>query len=143
MNRVKQEEYLSKAETRSHVNETVAPEIIQDQKVIKLPGGKVRLPYTNRKKRANSRNMKAQGSETFVSMKGGDATSREIKRYNLALPKALFDEVQRIADARQTTVVDLLRRFIRLGLLAIYLEDKPDAALIIREGDSEREVLLL
>ncbi len=66
-----------------------------------------------------------------------------MKRYTLVLPKELFDEVQRVADARHTTVVDMLRRFIKLGLLSVQLEEAPDAALLIREGESEREILLL
>jgi hypothetical protein len=64
-----------------------------------------------------------------------------LKRYNLALPETLFDELQKLAERRHTTVVELLRRFIKLGLLAIELEETPDAALLIREGDTEREVL--
>ncbi len=66
-----------------------------------------------------------------------------LKRYNLTLPDELFKELQQVADKRHTTVVDLLRRFIKLGLIATNLEDTPDAALIIREGDTEREVILL
>jgi len=66
-----------------------------------------------------------------------------VKRYTLVLPEDLFDAVQSLATQRQTTVVDLLRRFIKLGLIAARLEATPDAALIIREGDTEREILLL
>jgi hypothetical protein len=67
----------------------------------------------------------------------------EIKKYNLALPQTLFDELQEAADKRHTTVVELLRRFIKLGLIAIQIDETPDAALIIREGDKEREILIL
>ncbi len=66
-----------------------------------------------------------------------------LKRYNLVLPEELFRELQALADRRYTTVVELIRRFIKLGLLAADLEDRPDAALIIREGDRERQILLL
>jgi beta-galactosidase len=41
-------------------------------------------------------------------------------------------------DPRQTTVVDLIRRFIKLGLIAAKIEDTPGAALIIRDGDTEQ-----
>jgi hypothetical protein len=71
------------------------------------------------------------------------SASSGMKRYTLVLPTELFDEVKRVADARQTTVVDMLRRFIRLGLLSVRLEETPDAALLIREGESEKEILLL
>jgi hypothetical protein len=65
------------------------------------------------------------------------------KRYTLVLPEELFVEVQELADKRQTTVVDLLRRFIKLGLLAARIEEIPGSALIIREGDTERQILLI
>jgi hypothetical protein len=65
------------------------------------------------------------------------------KRYNLVLPETLFREVQELADQRQTSVVTLLRSFIRLGLLVARAEESPDTMLIIREGEKERQVLLL
>ena len=67
----------------------------------------------------------------------------DIKKYNLALPQELFDELQEVADKRHTTVVELLRRFIKLGLIASQIDETPDAALIIREGNKEREILIL
>src|SRR5262249_22003006 len=69
--------------------------------------------------------------------------TRGLRRYNLVLPEALLREVQGFADAEQTTVVELLRRFIKLGLLASRIADTPGSALIIREGDREREILML
>lgn len=66
-----------------------------------------------------------------------------VKRYNLVLPEELFNEVQRIADERQTSVVDILRRFIKLGLLADRIEKSPDSALLIREGNIERQIILV
>ncbi len=68
---------------------------------------------------------------------------RSLKRYNLALPEDLYAEVQALADRQHTTVVELLRRFIKLGLLATAVQERHDAALIIREGEKEREILLL
>jgi hypothetical protein len=65
------------------------------------------------------------------------------KRYNFVLPKELYQELQALADHRHTTVVDLLRRFVKLGLLVAKAEESPDMAFILREGDKERELLLL
>jgi hypothetical protein len=65
------------------------------------------------------------------------------KRYNLVLPDELYQEVQAIAERRHTTVVELLRRFVKLGLLVAKAEESPDMAFILREGDKERELLLL
>lgn len=94
---------------------------------------------SNFSSKPTERRVKAEQNVEDTSRTG----SKELKRYNLVIPKDLFDEVQRLADQRQTTVVDLFRRFIRLGLLAAYLEDRHDAALIIREGNVEREIILL
>jgi hypothetical protein len=65
------------------------------------------------------------------------------KRYNLVLPEELYQEVQAIADRRHTTVVELLRRFVKLGLLVAKAEESPDMAFILREGDKEQQLLLL
>ena len=66
-----------------------------------------------------------------------------LKRYSLVLPEDLFTAIQALADQRQTTVVDLIRRFIKLGLIAAKIEDTPGAALIIRDGDTEQQIILL
>jgi ATP-dependent Clp protease ATP-binding subunit ClpC len=68
---------------------------------------------------------------------------RKGRRYSLVLPDGLFEEVERLAERQHTSVVELLRRFTRLGLLAMELQDRPDAALIIREGATERQLVLL
>jgi hypothetical protein len=68
---------------------------------------------------------------------------RQGRRYSLVLPNDLFEEVERLASRQSTTVVELLRRFTRLGLLATRTQDRPGASLVIREGGAEREILLL
>lgn len=67
----------------------------------------------------------------------------KLYRYNLALPKELFDELKEAADQRGMTVVEVLRKFIKLGLLVLETENTPGSALIIREGDTERQILML
>lgn len=66
------------------------------------------------------------------------------RRYSLVLPDELFEELQGVADARGTSVVELIRLFVKIGLMAIKLEDEPgdDNALIIRKGGKERELLI-
>ena len=66
----------------------------------------------------------------------------KVYRYNLALPKELFDELKKAADEKGMTVVEILRKFIKLGLLILEVQDKPGSALIIREGDTERQILI-
>jgi hypothetical protein len=81
--------------------------------------------------------------DRWAALAPGGISERGLRRYSLVLPETLFAEVQRLADAEQTTVVELLRRFIKLGLLASRIADTPGSALIIREGDREREILMI
>ena len=64
-----------------------------------------------------------------------------MKRYNLVLPETLFNELEKLAIARQMSVAHLLRGFIKLGLM---VAEEPDAVLVIRtEGGREREIVFL
>ncbi len=65
------------------------------------------------------------------------------KRYNLVLPSHLYEEVQTVANEQNTSVLELLKRFIKIGLLVAKLSQSSNAALIIREGDKEREVVFV
>jgi len=69
--------------------------------------------------------------------------SDKLRRYNLVLPEELFDEIKRVADKQQTTVVEIIRKFMKLGLLAVQVEETPGSALLIRENNVEREIILL
>lgn len=69
------------------------------------------------------------------------ANSNGMKRYSLVLPEELFNKVQEVADRKYTTVVEILRRFIMLGLLAV--DETPGTAVLFREGDTERQIMLL
>lgn len=71
------------------------------------------------------------------SKKGGT------KRYNLLMPTILFDEVQSIADQQHITVLELLRHFIRIGLVVAKIAQNPNASIIIREGDREKEIVFI
>ncbi|MDQ5826501.1 MAG: hypothetical protein M3441_20100 [Chloroflexota bacterium] len=68
---------------------------------------------------------------------------RGMKKYQIVVPESLFEEIEKIAASRQTTVIDIIRRFLKLGLLTTKIENTPNAGLFIREGDSEREIILL
>lgn len=69
--------------------------------------------------------------------------SSKTKRYNLVLPEDLYDEVKKAAEEKHTTVVEILRQFIKLGLLMTQIENSPEAKILIREGDSEKELILI
>ena len=65
----------------------------------------------------------------------------EMRRYSLQIPTELFDQVQSLADEQQTTVVDLLRRFIKLGLMAAKAGE--NTQFIVRTDGVDREIVLL
>lgn len=66
-----------------------------------------------------------------------------MKRYNLVLPEELYFEVEKIANKEKISVVEILRRFIKLGLVATKIQDDPDSHLIFRKGDVDQEFLIL
>ena len=68
--------------------------------------------------------------------------SNSHKRYNLVLPQELFDDIKQVADKQGTTSVEVIRKFIRIGLLAEKIQDDPESALIIREGDTEKQIMI-
>jgi hypothetical protein len=71
------------------------------------------------------------------------AHTAKTKRYNLVLPEELHNELQLLADRRHTSVVELIRRFLKLGLLVAKAEESPDTAFLIREGDKEQQLVFL
>jgi hypothetical protein len=65
-----------------------------------------------------------------------------IKHHTLVLPTEFYNELQRLAEQRCITVIELLRKFIKLGLLASLIENSPGAGLFLREGNTERQLIL-
>ena len=83
--------------------------------------------------------------KTSIDRSGSLAQSKkaQIKRYSLKLPQELFNELQSAADSRGVAVVDLIRAFVKLGLIVLTAEEDGDASLIIRQGESEREIVTI
>jgi len=65
------------------------------------------------------------------------------KRYNLILPTSLFDQIELLADDESASILEMLKRFIKIGLMITTLAQSPDTKVIIREGDRERELVFL
>lgn len=65
------------------------------------------------------------------------------RRYNLVLPNQLYEEVQSVANEQNTSIPDLLKRFIKIGLLVAKLSRSPDTTLIVREGGKDRELVFV
>lgn len=71
------------------------------------------------------------------------ANGKGMKRYNLVLPIELYDQLQEVADQKHTTVLELIRRFVKLGLLAVRAETTPGLDFIVREDGVESRVMIL
>ena len=69
--------------------------------------------------------------------------NENIKRYNLALPVDVFDAVKDVAEKRKSTVLEVLRKFVKIGLLVAEIEETPGASLYIREGEAERQIIAI
>jgi hypothetical protein len=67
-----------------------------------------------------------------------------VKRYNLILPEEIFNEVQEIAKRKNLSIIDVFRKFVRLGLVATKLEEDPhsDSILLFRRGKMEYPITL-
>ena len=73
----------------------------------------------------------------------GPPNNPGLKRYNMALPSELYKELQVISDQEHTSVVELIRKFIKLGLIVLRIERDPDARIIIQDSKGERELQML
>jgi hypothetical protein len=73
------------------------------------------------------------------------AEEKEVKakRYNLVLPLGLYEELYIVAEKQHVSVLDVLKRFIRIGLAITTLSQSPNTRLVIHEGDKERELIFL
>jgi hypothetical protein len=61
------------------------------------------------------------------------------KRCTFELPSDMYESLSQVAEENQTTTVDMLRKYIKLGLLA----SKPGIVILLREGEKEQPVMLV
>lgn len=66
-----------------------------------------------------------------------------LHRYQLSLPNDLFAGIQAIAFHHQCSTLEILRRLIKYGMLVYNIVQDPKARLIIKEGETEREIILV
>ena len=64
---------------------------------------------------------------------------RPTKRYTFELPTEIYDQLLTTAEQNGTSVVEMLRKYIKLGLLAT----QPDTVVLLRIGDLEQPVMLV
>lgn len=68
-----------------------------------------------------------------------DDKKRSTKRYTFELPIEIYNQLAGMADENGTTVVEMLRKYIKLGLLAT----QPGTTVLLRIGDSDQPVMLI
>jgi hypothetical protein len=73
-----------------------------------------------------------------------DATEpRRSRRAGIELPEPLLLELQALARDRDTSPSELVRRFVGLGLFLTRAQGSPQTSVIVRQGERERELVLL
>jgi len=71
-----------------------------------------------------------------------DVISNETSRYTLRLPTELYEELRAVADKEGATVVELLRKSVKLLLLGIELQ-KNQGGLAIKKDNIYTDFLIL
>jgi hypothetical protein len=67
---------------------------------------------------------------------------KQTQRFNLTLPAPVVSEMEKIAEAYDISIVDVIRSFIRIGLLVSRAQNDPDKAVLIREGERITEIFM-
>jgi hypothetical protein len=73
----------------------------------------------------------------------GYAVRTDMHQYKLTIPKYLFENLQRLAARENTTVLDLIRRFIKLGLKIVEEQEEGSELIIRREDEEDEQILFL
>jgi len=68
-----------------------------------------------------------------------DEKKRANKRYTFELPIEIYNQLAGVAEENGTSVVEMLRKYIKLGLLAT----QPGTMVLLRIGDSDQPVMLI
>lgn len=82
------------------------------------------------------------------SQKGGQKKQHQstnalkTERVNLSIEPEIYEELMAIASEKHLKTIDVVRRFIRLGLAINRLEAQ-GCELILRNGNSEKKVVLI
>lgn len=63
-----------------------------------------------------------------------------MKRFNLSMSEDLFEELEALAAKNSTSVTELMRSFVKLGLVHCALEEK-GGRMIVEEASGEQRTL--
>ncbi len=70
------------------------------------------------------------------------AAALKTERMNLSIEPEIYDELMAIAAEKHLKTIDVVRRFIRLGLAINRLEAQ-GCELVLKNGNSEKKVVLI
>jgi predicted DNA-binding protein len=62
--------------------------------------------------------------------------------FSLRLSDETYETLNKIAEKRMTTTADLIRMFIRLGMLAVS-DDQNGPKLLLKDGDELRPIMFV
>ncbi len=65
------------------------------------------------------------------------------RRYNLVVPEELYAELEKLAGRNSSTVVEIIRKFLKLGLIISKYQESPETEFIIRENGKEKNIILV
>ncbi|MCU0515239.1 MAG: hypothetical protein MUE40_22015 [Anaerolineae bacterium] len=72
-------------------------------------------------------------------------TSATAHRFNLTIPDPVYQEVMAAAAESGETITDVLRQFLKMGILAYKIGKDPSKKLIIRDttAKTDTEIMML
>jgi hypothetical protein len=76
-------------------------------------------------------------------VKQRSAPSDKRAQYHLSMPVVLHEELQAIADEQQVSIAEIMRRFLKMGVVASKLAQSPDAYLCVAQGDMIQQIIVL
>ena len=64
------------------------------------------------------------------------------KRYNLTLPVSLYEKVKEIASENDSTILNVIKMFIKIGI-KLYNSDKNGSEVIIRDENGRENKITI
>ena len=86
-----------------------------------------------------------EGNWRKTSTKTGarEKEKADVKRYNMVLPEKVYEDLKTVADMHSITIAEVLRKYIKLGLIASEIEETPGLDLVLREEGKPDKTLVL
>jgi hypothetical protein len=69
--------------------------------------------------------------------------TKQPKRHNLVLSPELHRKLQTVAERQGTSVTELIKTCLKVGLLALEVDSTPGSELLIRENGVDRRILIV